>query len=232
MLVSYRHNLIYIKRQKVAGTSIAMFLQKSCGLGDEITEPTHAIVNENGIVGFRGGKKDHNKNDTDEIWYNHIFAKDLRHELDQLDPNIWPRSTKVAAIRNPFDQVVSHFYWWSRRRKLDISEDFSVVKRAFTKFALNRNVQLTDPHMTIDGENVIDHVIRFETLMGDLEALCDKVGAPFDADNMPVTKSTAKQRKSIPVHEYFNKRTIDHMHKTKPWIFEQYGYADVPDGYE
>lgn len=231
MLVSYRHNLIYIKRQKVAGTSIAMFLQKACGMGDEISEPTHAIVDENGIVGFRGNKKDREKQDDDERWYNHIHAKELRIELDQVDPAIWTRSTKVAAIRNPFDQAVSHFYWWSRRRNLDMSEDFSVVKQAFKKFALNRNVQLTDPHMTIDGENVIDRVIRFETLMADLENLCGELGVSFDADNMPVTKSTAKLRKSIPVFEYFDKQMIDHMHKTKPWIFNQYDYADVPDGY-
>lgn len=232
MLVSYRHNLIFIKRQKVAGTSIEMFLQKALGMGGEIIEPTHAIVSDKGIIGFRGAKKNRRETYGDERWYNHIHAKDLRHELNRLDLDIWTRSLKVAAIRNPFDQAVSHFYWCSRGRKLATSDDFSVVQQAFTKFVLDRNVALADPHLTIDGINVIDRIIRFEALMGDLENLCGELGVTFNAHDMPVTKSTAKQRKSIPVHKYYTNETITHIHKINPWIFNQYNYADLPDGYE
>lgn len=226
MLVSYDHKLIYLKRMKVAGTSIEMFLQQACDLSTDKAERTHAIISDKGIVGSRMKYPEKCFGD-DLTWYNHIPAKKLKR---QLGGETWKSCQKIVAVRNPFDRMVSFFHWKRARNKRPEINDFDFLRQKFAKFILRQPVDATDPHMTIDEEYIVDRTIRFEFLEQDLKTLCDDFDLKYDGLSLPHTKSMAQPRKSIPVRDYFTEQTIDHMHKICPWAFDRFSYARFPEG--
>lgn len=224
MLVSFDFNLIFLKRVKVAGTSIEMFLQNACGLGDARREKTHTLISEKGIVGRRLIRQNRCMIVDDLLWYNHMPALNLRN---QLGIDIWQQFLKITSVRNPFDQMVSLFHW-SRRKTASGSEDFGHLRQEFSSFILGHPLAEDDPHMTINGVEIIDRYIKFESLDDDLRAICTDLGIPFDASALPHTKSMAKSRKSTPVSAYYTKPTIAHVLKQYPLVFERFSYARQP----
>ena len=104
MIISHRHKFIYLKALKVAGTSVEVALAQHCGDRDIVTP----------IVAFDP------KWDEDE--YDHPRKKGLRYDRHSglipvrrhLGRELWHAYFKFAAVRNPWDLVVSQYHWATR----------------------------------------------------------------------------------------------------------------------
>jgi hypothetical protein len=77
---------------------------------------------------------------------------------------VWSDYLKVSIVRNPWDIVVSKFYW-DQGRDADIADltRWSIANPGF--FAFNRRMYL------VDETPVIDHFLRYEHFREDIEAL-------------------------------------------------------------
>ncbi|MDV7145713.1 sulfotransferase family 2 domain-containing protein [Tropicimonas sp. TH_r6] len=108
MLISFPFKFIYIKTNKTASTSIEMALQPFCqeDASTPIEEKLHTIVSDVGIVGQRLVPKSE-ANELDRYWYNHMPASELKSKVGE---HVWDSFTKIHAIRNPFDKVLSSFF--------------------------------------------------------------------------------------------------------------------------
>lgn len=228
VLVSHDHSFIYLKTRKVAGTSIEMALEPFCmppgHVATAITEPT---VTSHGIVGGRLHRP-RKRTLTDRLlrrspWYNHIPAAIVRR---RLPGRMWRSYARISAIRNPFDRMVSYFYW--QVKAPDRDDDFAALKGQFARFV--RNGRWHDDHdVTHDGgDYVIDHMMRYEHLADDLDALRQTLSLPVEALMLPVTKSRKQQRGAIPVGEYFDSETADIVRTRMAWVFDRFGYSDDP----
>lgn len=109
----------------------------------------------------------------------HAYAETIA----QAFPDAWARYPKFCVVRNPWTKMVSDYFW--RTRGMATRPPFAKFVRAIeTGDDLGGHIHLrySDnwPLYTIDDILVVDHVIRFETLLPDLTAAFAKEGLTFD----------------------------------------------------
>lgn len=157
MLVSHKRKFIFLKTVKTAGTSVEIFFEEFCveePIFYEIgREKTNSMVSNIGIVGARRGRKlrigkifggFHTKFPGRRLgigklfggvhtkFHHHKPAESLRRALGR---EIWDDYFKFTIVRNPFDQLVSKF-WWNNRSRRDelLAKGFDEVKAEFKRW--------------------------------------------------------------------------------------------------
>ncbi|WP_297802303.1 hypothetical protein, partial [Arenimonas sp. GDDSR-1] len=103
---------LYFKTKKTAGTSVEIYFEPHC-LPPGSWRPEHAraeTVSAYGIIGSRM----HGRSNTD-VWFNHMPAVLVREHLGH---EIFNAYYKFCVIRNPYDKMVSRF-WWNLRHSED-----------------------------------------------------------------------------------------------------------------
>lgn len=224
MLVSYAHNLIFLKSRKTAGTSVEMFLQQACGITHgPPSEATRAIVNRRGIVGRRRTARP-NLIPWRNKWQNHMPAPQMRVALGE---DFWQSACKITTVRNPFDRCISGFFWrryGGKTPPTDLSilragvEDFCLIK----KFSDDRDIYYDR------GAFVPDVCLRYENLENDLRAFCSEHGIDTSKCALPRTKMTGGKRGGYALAEFFTPRAIQAVQQSYGWAFDRFGYAPTP----
>lgn len=186
MLVSHSHRFIYTKTLKTAGTSVESYFERFCMPNDEWTEShaRNAYVSESGIVGFRGDNMPANCR-----WWNHMPAALIK---DRVGKEIWENYFKFCVVRNPYDKVVSAFYFFRRMSNAALAEsnDLDRERAQFEHWLLHmRQIPIDRDKYLIDGEFCLDEVVRYETLAADLERICDRLRVSWEPAALPTFKS-------------------------------------------
>ncbi len=220
VLVSHKHQLIFLKTRKTAGTSVEMLLEAVTGLGPDLaSESRHAEVSDVGLVGFRMLPRDA-MTDLDRTWQPHTPARKLRKHLGA---DIWDRYLKVACVRNPFDRVISHFHW---SRDFAPEGEREETQEAFAQFV--RSDWNDDRKVVMIGEAFApDMVIRYEHLSEDLTRLSDRTGLTLNPSALPKTK-VRRHRRLGEIADYFTEDLIQIVRTRLAWMFNAGGYAKSP----
>lgn len=179
MLLLRGHRLLFLKPRKVAGTSFEIALSKFADAGDIVTpimmvdEAIRARLGFCGPQNYRWSYMEGLLRAPRETllairlkeearkFYNHISAADAKTRIGDAD---WDACRKVSIVRNPYDMVVSSYFWRQRNRQtLEPFESWCLANEA----VLTQN----NAQYRIDGRNVIDTYIRFEHFAEDIAAL-------------------------------------------------------------
>jgi hypothetical protein len=164
MIISHKHEFILIKPRKVAGSSLVVALGKHCGNQD--------------IVSKILGVDDHQRRNSSGLC-EHMTPISIK---EFVGDDIWSSYFKIVPIRNPWDAVVSFFYWNKRNEVLANNQIIDCkFMDEFKKFVLHgRKKPLANDlrFWTIDGLPFADFVIRFESLQDDFDLLCDTINLP------------------------------------------------------
>jgi len=183
MILCHAHRFIFIKTAKTAGSSLEMALTKYCGPEDIITPMSPADERKRAALGYPGPRnyqlprfeyrlKDH-LNDLigreRKKYHKHIGAAELR---DKLDPAIWRDYFKFAVVRNPFDYVVSLYFWRQRTHNPSV-EDFRAWLLSEPN-KLTRNRRITH----IGEQCAVDFMIRYEQFNEGLAEVARRTGLP------------------------------------------------------
>jgi len=176
MIYLPNQNAVFLKPKKVGGTSFEIALSKYADNKSIITPITIEDEVKRKELGFRGPQNYHCKPfDFKAVgkrevvsslyhwrwpmkFYNHMTAEQAKERLGE---QAWGASKKISIIRNPFDQLISLYFWINRyqKRKMNI-EQF---------FLENPSLLLQNrPIYYIDGEDAIDVYIRYENLYKDI----------------------------------------------------------------
>jgi len=136
---------------------------------------------------------------------------------------------KFAFCRNPFDRVVSH-YFWTRKRHPDVL-DPSITFFDFTKM-LNNEPVLDRISKKIGGGETwyrpqnrairgvdLDFIGRFESLQKDLDYIAKKLN--IERSYSPRIRAS----KHAPYQEYYNKESIEFVLNYYKEDFEKFGYS-------
>jgi len=174
MILSHELQLIFLKPVKTAGTSFEIALSKYCGENDIITPISPEDEKIRKRLGFRCAQNyrksianiivERKQADVVNIlkakwprtFWNHMSAADIKNRISE---KCWNDYTKISIIRNPFDRIVSDYFYSNKN-----------MDKPFEKW-LRENPQklvINDKSYKINGECVIDFFIRFENFEQDI----------------------------------------------------------------
>ena len=202
MIVCHTHQFILIKPRKVGGTSVQANLTKHCGHGDMFTglmsyspnkdEDYYRIADQN-AEGLRG----------------HATPSSIRAAVGD---QIWRGYTIISMIRNPWDLVVSSYYWEKWRQEQRQTQKAKRPRQAYSplafvqRFTQSRQKGFSEyvaklPEMYLNkefyfdaaGDLVADYHIRYESLEADYQQLCDDLGVPYE--RLPRLKTSVRKSK-------------------------------------
>lgn len=217
-LVSHRKRFIFLKTSKTAGTSIEGFLERYC-LPEGQYSAKHArpeTVTEAGIIGARPGKQAGNP----KFW-SHMPARELAAAVGE---RVWKDYYKISAIRDPYDKVVSAFFFRARRAGEDLqSEPPEVVQSRFREFVRVSNLPIDRNKYTISGKLCVDFVIRYEHLHDDLKELSRRLDLAYDADLLPRYKS-GQRPAGHAIDDLFDDEAAQIVEQTYRFEFSTFGY--------
>lgn len=217
-IVSHRYQFIFIKTAKTAGTSVQMALEKICGEEDicaPLTKKKQTRPNEEGYrtrnsKGFFIPKLTRNENRPSRIrkelkrffrrekFRSHMVAAEIRQ---RVGPKTWDDYQKVTIERNPWDKVVSE-YFWARRHKQN--------QMPFEQWV--RENRWAGSHFTfysIGGVVVADRILRYERLSEDFSEFMGDLGVT-NPPSLPQAKKGYRKKNQHyrDIHtEYTKQRT-------------------------
>ena len=226
MLLSHRYRFIYTKTLKAAGTSVEIYFEPACLPDNSRLVSSHHIgetVTPAGVIGYRG------PNPAGCTWYNHMPASEIRALIGD---QVWHSYYKFCVVRNPFDKLVS-FWWFVVNRTHDSlyrRADFSVIRSAFSQWCRHHASEAVDrDKYLIDGQPVMDHFVRYESLVEGIQRACADTGYPFRPAALGQHKADHRIR-TWPFHEYYDEPAIAAVEAAFRWELDFFGYeTDGPN---
>jgi len=172
-----------------------MALSSACGPKDIISRISKKDENQRQRMGYRG-KQNHWVSPLRYKWdtlkrllspnasfkgkfYNHMSAREVRN---LVSPEVWSSYYKFCFERNPWDRVVSLYYFACRTEPRMPFSDFVHSDEILTLKERGRDLY------SIDGEVVVDRICRFESLQEDLDGVCRELDMPHPLP-LPYAKS-------------------------------------------
>lgn len=178
-LVSFKHELIFIKTTKTAGTSIEVDLSQRL--------EAEAVVTP--IIPPVAGHVPRNFQDAsgEQVWRNHMPAVEIR---DFLGDATFRRYTKFCVERDPVSKCISHFHML--RNSPDHYQPWADSWESYC----NKGSFPVDVDKYTSGQDLlVDHVLRYDRLRDELPALLATLGI----SDFELT-SRSKSNYARPVH--------------------------------
>ncbi len=166
MIICHPQKMIFLKTKQVGGTSFEIALSKFCGPDCVITPISTDDEETRAALGFRGSQNFANTTwpdgtQTQGHFNNHISAKNA-HAL--IPAEIWNNYKIVSIVRDPFDAMVSQFYWIKRLHPNEM--DFGKFTYIHRRYLMENN-----DIAPLDGPLSPDVFLRYEHLEEDITAL-------------------------------------------------------------
>lgn len=219
-IISHKYKLIFLKTRKTAGSSIEASLARYCGPEDIVSTSVdaekHGISKKtNDVIKFSNLGASGWQYYLQSV-FSHSLQRIMKFKLPEkrklvpryiqhmpalelqclIGTKLWNDYYKVCFERNPYDRLVSFYYWRMKRFKMDCS--FNDFARAVLTGSSSQQKQLgaqyfsNRPFYLDKAEVVVDFIGKYENLNEDLTHICSKCGIDFDGW-LPKAKSTSRR---------------------------------------
>jgi hypothetical protein len=200
MIISHKYKYIFLKTSKTASTSVEIALSKFCGPDDIITPIFPDDEKTRAELGYPGPQ-----HHTSSIWgytlgdilkmiykrrkkirfYNHIPAKKVKAYIGK---EVWDSYFKFCFERNPWDRIISQYYWQNK----------SEPRPPISKFINSKDTRILKKRgfgvYTINGKVTVDKICKFEIIAWELEIIRKQLGIP-EKLVLPRAKSSFRKDK-------------------------------------
>lgn len=181
MIINHQYRFIFLKTSKTAGTSVEIALSKFCDRGDVITPiyaPDEEIRRGLAYPGPRNYTVPFSRYEPGDwvnllVWRrrlrmrNHMGAATVKR---LVPTDVWSSYFKFAIERNPWDKVVSKYYW-DHRGKPETSIEEWIRSGAGNRI---NGYEI----YAIQGQLAVDRVLRYERLTEELAELSRTLRLP------------------------------------------------------
>jgi hypothetical protein len=181
MIISHKHKFIFLKTNKTASTSIEIALSTFCGEKDIITpiNPNDEKIRQE--LGHRGPQnyllplRKYSFRELRHLllkgkrkqFYHHIPAREIMHLIGEKR---WHNYFKFCFERNPWDRVISYYYWSCKSEPRPPISEF--IDSGGPKLLKKRGFEM----YTVDGRIAVDKVCLYEKLEEELEKVSNILG--------------------------------------------------------
>ena len=231
MIISHKHKFIFFKPMKVAGSSIEVALSNICGPQDIQTGSEDASE-----LASHGYTPENNT----ALYHPHtpprLLYKKTGHE--------WKNYTKLAVVRNPWDLIVS-YYWWSFNAPTvtqvsawspNSSDTEGDIRTKFQGYLEQMTFFAGTPYGNEGPETVIkwlaekthefydksiDRIIRFENLQEEFSLFCEDLGTNPPA--LPRLKS-GQRKNNMHYKEYYDDYSSFLVKKEFRQLIDRFAY--------
>jgi hypothetical protein len=182
VIISHKYRFIFIKTRKTAGTSIELALRPHLGPQDVATPIREdQVAVSSGARNWRRPFSSYTLYDWRRFlldgkrqdFKNHLPGTRIRQ---MIPAHVWDNYYKFAVERDPYDKVVSGYYWTEAVRREQGREALTLPE------FLARDAMLEDYscwHRYAEGSTIIvDRVLRYENLASELAEVCTYLGLP------------------------------------------------------
>jgi hypothetical protein len=213
MIISYKHNFIFIKTKKTAGSSMEMALTPYAGPDDVVTplgfeqdlerlqaDPTSIPRNfssdkeleKDVVAALRTSDKRAMRSILRQNMKSSSSIAVRRHAGAEVAKRIagdefWNRAFKFTIERHPYEKVVS-LAWFRAAPKGDFSQALDEV----LNIGYYRNFDL----YTIDGKLAVDFIIRYENMDEDVPKVEQAIGGLPILARLPRANSNQRKDRS------------------------------------
>jgi hypothetical protein len=201
MIISHKHKFIFMKTKKTAGTSVEIALSEFLGDDDIITPLSDNDEQTRADLGYTCARNyclpfsSYQAKDWGRLllqrrrlrYYPHTGAARIRKLIGD---DIWNSYYKFSFERNPWDKVISSYYWRARvgGRRAPLSE---FIKRGrFAQMSKNGGSGV----YTIKGKIAVDRVCLFENIEEEMNFIAGQLKLP-GIPKLPKTKSGTRKDK-------------------------------------
>lgn len=230
MLISHSHKFIYTKTVKTASTSVEIFFERYClTVQDELeylktlpSEFRNEYISASGIIGFRGTMDD--REAKIPTWYNHMPASEIKRLIGE---QLWNSYFKFFVIRNPYDKMISAFYFFNDvdRKIITLTRD-NQIKLFRAWINAGKNLPIDRDKYTLERNYCMDFYIRFEYLIDDIQTICDRLKIKFNASNLHFYKSGITYQFAHR-EDYYDLKTAEIVESKFDFEFEHFNYKKL-----
>jgi len=223
VIVSHAHRFIFLRTEKTGGTSLTAALKRLCDPGD--TYPGQVRPAWSRRLPFSYGGLQRNAPDVFGL-HPHATARQARRVLG---PRIFDAYFKFAIERNPWDRQVSlytHREWKKGRDNTAFDRDMRSPLYRMSEYCRLDNWSV----YSIDGNVVVDKVIRYETMADDVAEVLRALGVDGELI-LPRLRTYDANRAHYST--YYSDRTRDMVGRWYRREVEAFGYRfeDRRDGH-
>ncbi|MCK5515440.1 MAG: sulfotransferase family 2 domain-containing protein [Desulfobulbaceae bacterium] len=210
MIISHKYRFIFIKTHKTAGSSLEMTLAPLCA-PDDIVTPMESNARTDAPRNFHGdafldklyaksrlSRKVINRHSAllNTWYYEHMPAWRVKQQIGE---ETWNSYYKFCFERNPWDKVVSYYFWKKHGQSRTVP--------SFREYVLNKTHRLPqDARLYFDNtEMMVDKVYEFWDLKNEIPRLCKTLKIPFSGE-IPREKTGIKSDRK-PYQEYYDDET-------------------------
>ena len=161
MIISHEHKFIFVKTKKTAGSSIEHFLSKYLGHND--------ICTGSDVDGTPRLNAPHRRGHIDWRW------------IAENYPTEWRTYYKFAVERNPWDKMISHYYWHTN----------GLVN--FEDYCLNNTKQYDCWFRYADHSIRVDCLMRYEDIHNEIL----RSPLPYANEMLTTFKKSNTNRKAV-----------------------------------
>tara|TARA_S200000501_G_C20770680_1_gene720422 strand:+ start:347 stop:949 length:603 start_codon:yes stop_codon:yes gene_type:complete len=154
MIISPKYKFVFLATEKTGSTTIHTVLKKISD--DQLIDKSEDNILENGSIN------------------NYIDGKHLFCERFIKKYPTYINYFKFAFVRNPWDRVVS---WYFFEKKCFTNEKRDLTNVKFRQYIQNyQNIWANKRQSQYEFTKCCDYIGRFENIQVDFNAICDKIG--------------------------------------------------------
>ncbi len=162
----------------------------------------------------------------------HRSAKSTKQLVGE---ELWNSYLKICPVRNPWDKMVSWYFWRKRKRSFFVrlkrilmgrdpqNEAYRMSFKDYLLWLDSRGEANIDHGIVFIGNQWEDYFfIRYEHMMEDLKSLCEKLTIPFDEHKLPKQKTGF--RESSEYRKYYDEDSRKIVDRAYAREIAKFGY--------